>query len=156
MSAPSPTRGAPPAGRYLTFRLGNEQYGVGIMSVREIIEPAQVTRVPDSRAAVRGVINLRGRVVPLIDLKIEFGQGRTEASELTVIIVVQSGDRSFGVLADEVIEVVEFAADHLGPPPIVTDDGRTGRFLLGTGRQSEQLVFLLDLAEAIGPVAAAA
>lgn len=156
MSTPAAARGVPPAGRYLTFRLGNEQYGVGIMSVREIIEPAQVTRVPDSRAAVRGVINLRGRVVPLIDLKIEFGQGQTEASELTVIIVIQSGERSFGVLADEVIEVVEFSADHLGPPPIVTEDGRAGRFLLGTGRQAERLVFLLDLAEAIGPAAIAA
>lgn len=147
---------APPPGRYLTFRLGDEQYGVGILSVREIIELAPVTRVPDSRPSVRGVINLRGRVVPLVDLKLAFGQGETVATELTVIVVLQCGERSFGVLADEVLEVVELPADAIGPSPVEAEPYGPGRFLVGTGRLSDRLVFLLDLSDALGPSALAA
>jgi CheY-like chemotaxis protein len=101
-SSSTPSTGpAVTAGRYLTFRLDHEIYGVPILDVREIIELQDITPVPRTPVYVRGVINLRGKVLPLVDLKLRFGLDAVEADELTVIVVLQSASgRPFGCLVD--------------------------------------------------------
>ncbi|MCA9493333.1 MAG: purine-binding chemotaxis protein CheW [Myxococcales bacterium] len=136
------TRASEP-GRYLTFRLDGEIYGVPILDIREIIEVQEISPVPLSSPWVRGVINLRGRVLPVVDPKIRFGLAPVEPSDLTVIIVLQaSGGRPFGMLVDEVLEVQRpTLSDASEPPDLATDHQE---FLAGFGRVRDQLVFLLD------------
>ncbi len=139
----APPAGDALAGRYLTFRLGEEVYATGIMTVREIIELLEITPVPRSPHFMRGVINLRGRVIPVVDIRSYFGMSPLEVSELTVIIVLQTADqRSFGILVDEVIEVRLVTGEEADPPP--TDD-RGDAFMMGTARTKGQVIFLLDL-----------
>ncbi|MEQ1566506.1 MAG: chemotaxis protein CheW [Myxococcota bacterium] len=135
------TSGAP--GRYLTFRLDREVYGVPILAVREIIELQEISPVPRSSHWVRGVVNLRGRVLPVLDPKLRFGLSPVEPSELTVIVVLQADDsKPFGVLVDEVLEVLRLEPSHLADAPTMNCDHE--EFLAGFGKVRDGLVFLLD------------
>lgn len=130
-------------GRFLTFRLADEVYGVPILNVREIIELQEISPVPRASPWVRGVVNLRGRVLPVLDPKVRFGIGEVEASDLTVIIVLQSEDgRPFGVLVDEVLEVLRLEDDQISVAGAA--DVETQEFLSGFGKVRDGLVFLLD------------
>lgn len=131
------------AGRYLTFRLDTEVYAVPILTVREIVELQEISPVPRSSPWVRGVVNLRGRVLPVIDPKIRFGMPEVVASELTVIIVLQGTDgKPFGALVDEVLEVQRFDAGQLSDA--AEGVGGAEPFLAGFGKLRDQLVFVLD------------
>ncbi|HEY3325189.1 MAG TPA: chemotaxis protein CheW [Planctomycetota bacterium] len=136
------------AGKYLTFRLAAEEYGLEILKVQEIIGMMKVTRVPQMPPFIRGVINLRGKVIPVIDLRLKFGLQSQTDTERTCIIVVQiaQGDRRVvtGILVDEVSEVLNIAAEQIEPPPsfgavIATD------FILGMGKVAQKVVMLLDI-----------
>jgi len=136
-------------GKYLTFRLEDEIYGVGILCVREIIEPLDITPVPLTSPSVCGVINLRGRVIPLVDLRQEFAMSPTEIADQTVIIVLQYHQKTFGILVDEVLEVLLLEEKQIAPPPPLIG-GNTGlHALLGTGRVDERVIFLLELSSVI-------
>ena len=134
-------------GRYLTFRLDDEVYGVPILDVREIIELQDITPVPRTPHYVCGVINLRGRVLPLVDLRRRFGLPTVEPTELTVNIVLQSGGSTYGCLIDEVLEVHWMDAESLSDAPV---SGPSEVFLSGLGRARDRLVFLLDLTASVG------
>lgn len=135
------------AQKYLTFELGTEVYGLDILRVQEIIGIMPVTRVPQTPSFVRGVINLRGRVIPVIDLRVKFDTGNAEDTERTCIVVVQvSGKTSsiMGVVVDEVSEVVDIASDQIEATPefgagIETD------FVRGVGKIGDTVVMLLDI-----------
>jgi purine-binding chemotaxis protein CheW len=130
-------------GRFLTFRLADELYGVPILNVREIIELQEISPVPRAAPWVRGVVNLRGRVLPVLDPKLRFGIGEVEASDLTVIIVLQTEEgRPFGVLVDEVLEVLRLEDDQIAPA--TGGEVEQQEFLSGFGKAKEGLVFLLD------------
>ncbi len=107
--------------QYLTFTLGDDVFAMDICTVNEIIQPAAMTVVPLMPAFVRGVINLRGAVVPVIDLQSRFGRGTTQVSSKTCIVVFdasQSGEKNeLGLMVDAVSEVIEIAPDHIDPPP---------------------------------------
>lgn len=136
-------------GKYLTFRLEDEIYGVGILCVREIIEPLDITPVPLTNPSVSGVINLRGRVIPLVDLRQEFAMSPTEVGDQTVVIVLQYNETTFGILVDEVLEVLLLHEKHIAPPPPLIG-GNTGlNALLGTGRIDDRVIFLLELSSVI-------
>ena len=92
----------------VSFAIGDEQYGVDIMAVREIKEWSTVTRLPEQPDYVRGVLNLRGAIIPIIDLRCGFGLGRTDATPTHIIIIVQIDDRQVGLLADRVLDIVAF------------------------------------------------
>lgn len=142
-SAPTAATGAPEPGRFLTFRLDNEVYGVPILNVREIVEMQEISPVPRSSAWVRGVVNLRGRVLPVIDPKVRFGLDPVETTDLTVIVVLQSNDRRpFGVVVDEVLEVQRLEESNLSETPDLADD--KVEFMAGFGKVRDELVFLLD------------
>jgi purine-binding chemotaxis protein CheW len=137
------------AGRYLTFRTGTESYGIPVLAVREIIRKVQITAVPGIPAHYRGVINLRGRVIPAIDLKHRFGMGVAEEGEHSCIVVVQVGSVSkkssqMGLMVDAVEEVVSIATADLAETPDF-GFGVDTSFLLGMAKVRGQVKALLDL-----------
>ena len=137
------------AGKYMTFKLAGEEYGLEILKVREIIGLMEITRVPRTREFIRGVINLRGKVIPVVDLRLKFGMEATAPTDQTVIIVVQfaSGDRemTMGILVDEVLEVLDIAAEDIEPPPDFGAGSIDTEFILGVGKAEKRVIFLLDI-----------
>ncbi len=137
------------AGKYMTFKLADEVYGLEILKVREIIGVMEITRMPRTPEFVRGVINLRGKVIPVVDLRLKFGMPRTERTDQTVIIVVQwsLGTRNvtMGVLVDEVLEVLSIDAAQIEPPPSFGVDSVDTSFILGIGKAEQRVIFLLEI-----------
>jgi purine-binding chemotaxis protein CheW len=134
--------------QYLTFTLDQERYAVEIAKVREVLEFTGVSKVPRTPAFIRGIINLRGNVVPVVDLRLKFGLSRTEQTVDACIIIaeVQSGAEPIvlGALADSVQEVVELDPASIVPPPRMGTRVDTG-FLRGMGKRNDQFIMLLDI-----------
>jgi purine-binding chemotaxis protein CheW len=107
----------------ISFAIGDDQYGVDIMAVRELKGWSDVTHLPKQPDYVCGVLNLRGVMVPIIDLRCRFGQGPTKATPLHIIIVVQIHSRPVGLLADRVLDIVSFEPTQIQPVPRVAQDG---------------------------------
>jgi purine-binding chemotaxis protein CheW len=135
-------------GKYLTFAIGREEYGLEILKVREIIGYMDITAVPQTPAYVRGVINLRGQVIPVIDLRSKFRMQTAERTEETCIIVVettQDGRKfSTGIVVDRVSEVLDIAGDNIEEAPQFDSTVDTS-FILGMGKVGESVKILLDI-----------
>ncbi len=136
------------AGKYLTFKLAEEEYGLEILKVQEIIRMQTVTRVPRTPEYVRGVLNLRGKVIPVIDLRSKFGMETQEDTDKTCIIVVQvaEGDQRIvmGVIIDEVREVLDIGADCIEDTPSFGASINT-EFIIGIGKVGDNVKMLLDI-----------
>ena len=136
------------AGKFLTFCCGDEEFGIGILKVQEIIGMMKVTRVPRVSTYIRGVINLRGKVIPIIDLRQRFQLEETPDTDRTCIVVVQvdRGDDqvTMGIVVDEVSEVMDVAATQIEPPPRFAASVDTN-FLTGIGKIGEKVIMLLDI-----------
>ncbi len=136
------------AGKYLTFRLAQEEYGLEILKVQEIIGMMNVTRVPKVPDFMRGVINLRGKVIPVVDLRLKFNMEHLEDTEKTCIIVVQisgaSQEVTVGIIVDEVSEVMDIRAEQIEPPPAFGASVET-TFLLGMGKVEKEVIMMLDI-----------
>jgi purine-binding chemotaxis protein CheW len=134
-------------GKYLTFTLGREGYGIEILKVREIIGYMDITAVPRTPGHVKGVINLRGQVISVIDLRAKFGMSETDRTEETCIIVVETtfnGRKiSTGLVVDKVSEVLNIAAENIEPPP--TLGGVDSEFILGMGKIGSAVKILLNI-----------
>jgi len=134
--------------KFLTFLMANEKYGLEILKVREIIGMMDVTPVPTTPAFVRGVINLRGKVIPVVDLRLKFGMEAKQDTPRTCIIVVQlaraAQEMIMGIIVDEVSEVLDIDQDQIEPPPSFGADIRTD-FILGMGKVNERVVTMLDI-----------
>lgn len=128
----------------VTFTLGQEEYGVDIMRVQEIIRYQEVTRVPQMPDFIEGVINLRGNVIPVIDLRKRFTLGNAEHTGQTRIVVVNVASRVMGVVVDGVSEVMRLAEEQIEPPPPVVA-GIGHEYLQGVGKVQGRLLILLDL-----------
>ncbi|MBU1218890.1 chemotaxis protein CheW [Myxococcota bacterium] len=141
-------------GKFMTFKLADEEYGLQIMKVREIIGLMDITRVPKSDYFIKGVINLRGKVIPVVDLRLKFGMQEAEATDQTVIIVVQisteHGESTMGILVDEVLEVMNITANQIEPPPSMGSDATSLDFILGIGKSGKKVIFLLDIDKVLG------
>jgi len=135
------------AGKYLTFQLGKEVYGIEILKVQEIIGMMPVTRMPRTPEFVRGVINLRGKVIPVIELRLKFGLETREDTDRTCIVVVQvagsAGTVTMGLLVDEVSEVLNVLQEQIEAPPSF-GAGVDIDFILGMGKVGQKVVMLLD------------
>ena len=134
--------------QYLTFLLGGEMFAIAILNIKEIIEYGSLTEVPMMPSFIRGVINLRGSVVPVIDLSARFGRNKTEVSRRTciVIIEVESGDESkldIGVMVDSVSEVLEIPRSEIEPPPAFGAKIRVD-FMHGMGKVAGKFVVILN------------
>lgn len=134
--------------QYLTFKLDEEIFGLAIGKVREVLDFTTVTRVPQTPPYMRGVINLRGSVVPVIDLNLKFGMKQTEKTVNTCIIIVEiemEGEVTIvGALADSVQEVVELEPEHIEPAPQIGTQLNT-KFIKGMGKREEVFIILLDI-----------
>lgn len=129
--------------KYLTFLLNDEEYGVEILKVREIIGIMDITRVPQTSEFVQGVINLRGKVIPVVDLRTKFRLPRAEYGEQTCIIVVDVG-MLVGIIVDTVQEVHDIASAQIEPPPSLGGTVDTS-FILGMGKVQDDVKILLDI-----------
>jgi purine-binding chemotaxis protein CheW len=143
------------AGKYLTFKLDAEEYGLEILKVQEIIKMMDITRVPRTPDFVRGVINLRGKVIPVVDLRLKFGMASRETTDKTCVIVVQvahgdatSGSMTMGTIVDEVSEVLDIAGEQIEPAPEFGTSVNTD-FILGMGKVAKKVVMLLDIDKVI-------
>jgi len=136
------------AGKYLTFKLSHETYGIEILKVQEIIGLMSITSIPRTPNFVRGVINLRGKVIPVIELRKKFDMETVEDTDHTCIIVVQvlgSGNPiTMGVIVDEVSEVVDIADNQIEPAPSFGASIDTA-FIMAMGKLGESVVILLDI-----------
>jgi purine-binding chemotaxis protein CheW len=129
----------------ISFAIGEEQYGVDIMAVREIKGWSEISHLPGQPDYVRGVLNLRGVMVPIIDLRCRFGGGLTDATPLHVVIIVQIADQQIGLLADRVLDIVAFESGQVQPVPTVVRNGRT-EFLSGLLTVEGGMIAMIDLA----------
>jgi purine-binding chemotaxis protein CheW len=148
MSTATGTETKARAGKYLTFALGKEEYGIAILKVREIIGYMTITAVPRMPDYVKGIINLRGQVIPVVDLRCRFGMEIKDITDQTCIIVVdirQEG-RSFfaGLIVDHVQEVLNITSDNIDDAPQFGTDVNTD-FLLGIGKSGSTIKLLLDI-----------
>ena len=134
--------------QYLTFQLDDEVFAIDVANVREILEFNSVTRVPKSPEYMRGVINLRGSVVPVFDMRLKFGMTGTERTINTCIVVVEVSyegeDIIIGALVDSVQEVFELEADQIEPAPKIGTHLRT-EFIRGMGKRDETFIIILDI-----------
>lgn len=135
-------------GKYLTVALDNGIYGIEILRVQEIIGVAKITRVPKSPDYVKGVINLRGKIIPVVDLRLKLGLPEKEHDDKTCFVVVnaQMGgqDLAIGVVVDTVLEVVDLQVSQLEPPPRFAAQVDTA-YILGMAKIGEEVVTLLDI-----------
>ncbi len=129
----------------ISFAIGDDQYGVDIMAVREIKGWSEITHLPRQPDYVRGVLNLRGVIVPIVDLRCRFGQGLTEATPLHIVIIVQIGARPVGLLADRVLDIVSFEPAQVQPVPRIANGLRLN-FLAGLITIEGAMIALIDLA----------
>ncbi len=130
-------------GKYLTFALGDEQYGISIRHVTEIIGVQHITGMPDVDDYVKGVINLRGKVIPVIDMRLRFGLEEADYDERTCIVVVNIEDSSVGLIVDTVAEVQAIDDEHIDQPPSVFSN-EAKEYIEGLGRVDDQVKILLN------------
>ncbi|AFV02568.1 Positive regulator of CheA protein activity (CheW) [Dehalobacter sp. UNSWDHB] len=133
----------------VTFSLGSEEFGVDIMKVQEIIRIPPVTRVPKARSYIEGVINLRGNVIPIVNLRSRFGMPPREETDLSRIVVLQIDSRVFGVMVDSVTEVLWLDSEAIEPPPPIAL-GMDSNYIRGVGKIGERLLILLKLDQLMG------
>ena len=130
-------------GKYLTFRIAKEEYGIEIRYVTEIIGIQRITDLPDTPEFVKGVINLRGKVVPVIDVRLRFGMSERDYDERTCIIVVNINSTAVGLIVDSVSEVLDIPEQDVEQPPKVNKGG-SSRYIQGLGKVGESVKILLD------------
>jgi len=133
---------------YITFKLDNELFAIGVTQVREVLDLTQIARVPTAPHYLRGVVNVRGVAIPVVDLRSKFGIGRAEDTVHTRILVMElelDGESTVvGGLADSVHNVVEIETDEIGPPPRIASRWRTD-FIRGMGKLDGEFIMILDI-----------
>ncbi|WP_447983458.1 chemotaxis protein CheW [Nitrospira sp. Nam74] len=132
------------ANQYLTFMLGDELYGVDILRVQEIKGYQKCTPIPNTPVFIKGVLNLRGTIVPIVDLRAKFNLPPVEATMFTVVIVVVVKDRIMGLIVDAVSEVMDIASADIQPPPMLGTNVDVS-FISGLGRCGERLITILNI-----------
>ncbi len=138
------TQGSAHSGKYLTFQLDNTEFAIEILKVVEILKMMDITSVPMWPSFAKGTINLRGRVIPVIDLRQKFGLSEAEDTERTCTIVVELGVDQVGIQVEEVNEVREISQDNVSPPPSIGGTVNSD-FILGMGKANGNTIILLNL-----------
>ena len=133
----------------VSFRLAQEEYGVEITKVQEIILMGEITRVPQTPEYIKGLINLRSTVIPIVDLRLRFGLDRQEPTDETRIMVVNVGGKTIGIIVDAVSEVLRISKDQIAPPP-PTVAGLGREYLTGLVKLENRLLILLDIDKILG------
>ena len=131
--------------QYMTFKCSDEIYGISIKYVNEIIGLSQITKVPETQAYLIGLINLRGKIIPVIDVRIRFGKEPLEYNDRTCVIVIDVKSTVIGLIVDAIDEVAAFAENEITPPPSVSDLAmQAKKYVFGIGRVNGEVKLLLD------------
>ncbi|MBP7401238.1 MAG: purine-binding chemotaxis protein CheW [Clostridia bacterium] len=133
--------------KYLTFRIGTERYGIEIRNVTELIRVPPITPMPHLPSDIRGIISLRGEIVPVMDVRIRFGKESVPSTEKTCVIILTLNGRRLGLLVDLVEEVLGIPQDDIVPPPELTN--LRDRFVQGVGRKGEQVILIINCMELV-------
>ncbi len=136
------------AGKYLTFGLANEEYGLEILKVREINGMMDITAVPKTPRFVKGVINLRGKVIPVVDLRLKFTMSEAEYTDATCIIVVDVDGVEMGIIVDRVSEVLDIPGENIEDSPSFGVNNNI-EFILGMGKVGSRVTILLDITKVL-------
>lgn len=131
-------------GKFLTFFLSTEEYGIEILKVQEIIGVMNITPIPRTPAFIKGVINLRGRIIPIVDLRLKLSMEEAKHTEETCFIVVKAHDMHMGVVVDKVSEVLDIAGENVEDAPSMGEDINTD-YILGIGKAGDKVKMLLDI-----------
>lgn len=137
------------ANEFLTFTLGDEEYGVDILKVQEIRGYDTVTKIPDSPDFIKGVINLRGTIVPVLDLRLKFKLAKAEYNGFTVMIILNIARRVVGIVVDGVSDVIDLAPGQIKPAPEFSAALNTS-YITGLGTVDERMLILMDIEKLIG------
>jgi purine-binding chemotaxis protein CheW len=129
---------------YLTFRLGEEEYGIDILKVQEIRGYEQPTRIANSPSFIKGVVNLRGVIVPIVDLRLKFNLGSAEYNDFTVVIILNLGARVVGIVVDSVSDVMELTPEQIKPAPEV-GSSVDADFITGLGTLNDRMLILIEI-----------
>lgn len=132
------------AGEFLTFTLGSEEYGVDILKVQEIRGYDAVTKIANAPEFIKGVVNLRGIIVPIVDMRIKFKLGDVEYNQFTVVIILNVAERVVGMVVDSVSDVIMLSADNIKPAPDFSAQFDVG-YLIGLGTVDERMLILMDI-----------
>jgi purine-binding chemotaxis protein CheW len=130
-------------GRFLTFSLGEEIYGIEIEYVTEIIGLQQITKIPEVAEYIKGIINLRGKIIPVIDMRLKFNKEPIEYDDRTCIVVVDTQEMVVGLIVDKVAEVLTIEDEDISPPPSYKS-GIRNRYIRGIGKIDDEVTLLLD------------
>ena len=135
-------------GQYLTFSINSQLYGVPIGTVREINRVTDITPVPQTPVFVAGVMNLRGKVIPVIELRVKFGIAKTAQTKQTCIIVIEGETGQVGMIVDSVSGVIELTAEQIEPAPVLGNDADMA-YVMGMGKVDKGVVVLVDIVRAL-------
>lgn len=138
-----------PSNEFLTFTLGKEEYGLDILKVQEIRGYDAVTAIANSPAFIKGVINLRGIIVPIVDMRIKFNLGRVEYNEYTVVIILNVANRVVGMVVDGVSDVITLTSEQIKPAPEFGSAFDT-KYLTGLGTVDDRMLILVDIEKLMG------
>jgi purine-binding chemotaxis protein CheW len=133
------------AGEYLTFRLGTEEYGIDILKVQEIRSYEAPTRIANAPEFIKGVVNLRGVIVPIVDLRVKLRCGSAEINSFTVVIVLNVKGRVVGAVVDSVSDVMELNKDQIRPAPEMTTAAVDTNYITGIATVAERMLILMDI-----------
>lgn len=136
-------------GEFLAFTLGQEEYGIDILKVQEIRGYETVTRIANAPAFIKGVVNLRGVIVPIIDMRIKFNLADPTYDQFTVVIILNVGGRVVGMVVDGVSDVISLTPEQIRPSPDFSSDLDTG-YIFGIGTLNERMLILVDIEKLMG------
>lgn len=129
-------------GKYLTFNLGKETYGIDIMYVTEIVGIQPITEIPEMPIFIKGIINLRGKIIPVLDARVKFNKEERAYNDRTCIIVIDVLELSIGLIVDAVAEVLNIGDENIVPPPMITGSGR--KYIKSIGKTNDSVTLILD------------
>ena len=144
MTTENTAAGGATGGEFLTFTLGSEEYGMDILKVQEIRGYDAVTVIANTPPFIKGVINLRGIIVPIVDLRIKFNLGNVEYNQFTVVIILNLGSRVVGIVVDSVSDVLTLLPEQIKAAPTLSS-GLDTRYILGLGTVDERMLILVDI-----------
>lgn len=134
--------------QFVVFRLGTEEYGIDISNVREIVHVQEITKLPNTNGLIEGILNLRGNIIPIVDLNKRYYGTKTETDENSRIIVVNGGNQVLGIITNEVAEVLNISSEMIEPAPALISRITKRAGIKGVGKLEQRLVIIIDLKEA--------
>ena len=132
-------------GKYMTFKSGSEYFGLGIQYVQQIIQFQAITKIPETEDYIKGLINLRGKIIPVVDVRVRFKQGECEYTDKTCILVITVKDTTVGLIVEQIAEVAEIQKENILPPPTIgRNDKGHNKYVYGIGKVGTSVKLLLD------------